>query len=695
MRKRTYVLNRFSNYRTVIAGRFDNDVPHLDKSTNMQSYFLARKVSLKCNVAIDPLQNYKIDAKVTNDRWQDYIVLNQAQLFRLLISFVFLLFALFFQLYGNVSNFIISIIYLFSIVIGGYRLIYTGIRQILALRFDMQSLMLVPLIGLILLGHLLEGAVFVLLFSISEIIKAQSINIAKRSMRRFLSRIPREAVVQVGNEFVKKDITEVERNEVIVVDIGEQIPLDGLIISGNTTVNEKVITGQSNSSSKSVGDEVFAGCLNEGGKIFVKVKKLANETKLAHIVGVVESAQKTKAPVQHFIENFMAYYTPLVLLLAFFVATLPPLVAGAIWAEWIYFALAILVIAYPCSFIISTPITFITSLSNIANSGILLKDKTAIEDLSRVKGIAFDQIGTLTVGKPKITNVVSFIDDDEEQFIRLGASISEHSDHPFADTIVNLAKKKQLSLKNVLQFQSVEGKGPYGVIDGEIYTIGSDELLDEYHNIDEPILEQMKKFQHEGKSIVTLSTSTKLLGFFVLQDDIRPEAKRTIQQLKNNRIKQLFLLSEDNNFAATFLAEKLGIEHVFANLLPEMKIPKINKLRHLFSHIAFVSPNPEQEKKDVISHTAVNIANGARLNEAALEHADVAFLQDDLTKLPALIRFCKKTIRMIKNNIFIIFMLKILALLLIIPNLLTLWIAVSVDIIAMTIVLINTLRLTK
>src|SRR5690625_3531111 len=146
MRKRTYVLNRFSNYRTVIAGRFDNDVPHLDKSTNMQSYFLARKVSLKCNVAIDPLENYKIDAKVTNDRWQDYIVLNQAQLFRLLISFVFLLFALFFQLYGNVSNFIISIIYLFSIVIGGYRLIYTGIRQILALRFDMQSLMLVPLI---------------------------------------------------------------------------------------------------------------------------------------------------------------------------------------------------------------------------------------------------------------------------------------------------------------------------------------------------------------------------------------------------------------------------------------------------------------------------------------------------------------------------------------------------------------------
>lgn len=693
MRKRTYVLNRFSNWQTATFGKFYHGITHLHTSANVERPLLAQKILLKDNIAIDRLRKDELKSGVRETRWKESGVWKKGQLIRLFSVLTLLLTGLLFHYFEDVSQ-SVSILYLLAIAIGGYRLFRTGVRNLIAQRVHMRTLMFVPLIGVIILGYWLEGAIFVLLFSIKEAIETHLINIAKRSMQRVLSLAPGEAVVQLGKKMVTRGVTDVHMDDIVVVDVGEKIPVDGLIVSGETIVNEKVITGQSNSIERHIGDEVFAGCLNERGKIFIQVKKLAHETKIAHIIRFVEQAQKTKAPVQQFIENFMAYYAPVVMLLAFFIATLPPLVTGADWAKWVYLSFAILVVACPCSLIISTPIVFIKGLSNAANSGILIKNATSIEELSRIKGVAFDQIGTLTVGKPSITNVVSFI-DNKDKLIQLSASISQNCHHPFAKTIVDFAKERNITLKNVLQFQTIAGKGSYGVIDGKMYTIGSSQLLSENHHIDEHIWEQIRRFQREGKSIITVSTSAKLLGFFTLQDKVRPEAKSLIQGLKKERVKRLFLLTEDNHYVATHIAKQLEIEHAFANLLPNMKSMKINKLRNVYSHIAFVSRKPEQHEEKMISHASVNIANGAKLNKSALSNADVVFLQEDLTKLPALIHLSNKTIHIVKSNIFIIFLLKMVALLLVIPNILTLWMAISVDTIATIIILINTLRLMK
>lgn len=692
MRKKSYVLNRFSNLGAATVGKSTDDTTHVHTSSPVDSLLLARKVTLKGNVTIERLQNSRLREKDTY--WQETVIWKKSQFIYLLSAFILLLVGLFFQYGGGVSYAAISILYLLAIVIGGFRLFHAGVRNLIAWQVDMRTLMFLPLIGIVILGYWLEGAIFVLLLSINEAIETHSINIAKRSMQKVLSLAPQKAVVQHGEKLVTMDVAEVDVNDIVVVDIDEQIPLDGVIVSGVTSVDEKVITGQSNSIAKHVGDEVFAGCLNEREEIFIKVKKHAHETKIAQIINLVKEAQMTKAPAQHFIENFKAYYTPLVMLLAFFIATLPPLVAEANWAKWMYLAFAILVVACPCPLIISTPITFITSLSNAANRGILVKNAASIEELSRIKGVAFDQIGTLTVGKPSVTDLVSFI-DDEKQLIQLSASISQNCNHPFSKTIVEFAKEKNVTLKRALRSQTIAGKGSFGIIDGNMYTVGSSELLNENHHIHKDIWAQMEQLQREGKSIVTVSTSTNLIGFFALQDEVRPEAKTAIQALMKERIKRLFLLTEDNDYATERLAKHLGIGHFYANLLPDMKTTKINKLQNVYSHIAFVSPKPEQLEEKMISYASVNIANGAKTNEDNLSNADIVFFQGNLTKLPELIHFSKRTIRIVKNNLFIIFLLKIVALLLVIPNILTLWMAISVDIIGTIIILINTLRLTK
>lgn len=692
MKKKTYVLNRSSSWHTVTIERFDHNINQLDASDNIKGLLSTRENYLQKNSRDKSLRISKSHTNKIGTHWDKTIVWKREKLIRLFSALILLCIGLFFQFNEHGSSALASFLYLVSIAIGGYRLLLTGLNNLLALHIDMRTMMIFPLVGVILLGRWLEGAIFVLLFTINEALETHSINIAKQSMQRVFSLAPKTATVQVEDQLVSMNVSEVNVNEIIIVDVGEQIPLDGRIVAGETFVNEEIFSGYANSMFKSVGDEVFAGCVNIKEKIFVEVTKEAHESKIAHVISSVEKAQKKQAPAQHFIENLMVYYTPLIILLAILIAILPPLVAGAHWDEWIYLALAVLVTACPCSLIISTPIAFITGLSNAANSGILLKDATSIEELSRIKGVAFDQIGTLTVGNPIIKNIVSLA-TDEASLIQLGASISS-CNHPFGKAIVNLAEERNIPPKKVLQFKTIAGKGAYGIIDGTMYTIGSSELLNEGHEIEEHIWEKIDQFQLAGKTVVTVSTANELIGFFTLQDEVRPEAKSMIAGLKKEGVKHLFLMTEDNEYVANQLAQKLNIDHIFKYLQPDFKSTKINKLRHLYSHIAFVSSRDEKDEENLFSQASVNITNSGNINEDVLENREVVFLQENLTKLPALIHFSKKTIRIVKYNIFIVFLLKITALLLVIPGILTLWMAIVFDIIATLVILFNTIRLT-
>lgn len=599
--------------------------------------------------------------------------------------------------YLSLGSSFTAALYLITIFVGGYDFFRTGLLHLLSLKFDVRTLLVIPLVGILLLERWAEGAVFVLLVIISDLVERSAIYLGKRSLKQVQALAPSEAIVKRGSKSTVMAVEEVVVGDIIYVDVDQQIPLDGVLLSQQTTVNEKIITGQSFRRKKYVGNEMFAGCLNEGEPVLIRVTKATEDTKIAQLIALVKKSQKTKAPIQHFIENFMSYYTPIVILLAILIAILPPLIVGASWSKWLYLSLTIVIIACPCALLISTPIVFMTSLANIAQHGILIKNGTILEDLSRVNRVAFDQIGTLTTSDLHLAELMH-LGLDRKQFIQLSASISAHCPHPFSKAITKLAAKEAIPFKRVTHLQTIKGKGTVGHIDNEWYTIGSRELLLEDLNIKPEMKQRMEQLQNEGKTIITLSNSTDFLGFFALKNEINKDANQIIKQLDKTRIRDIFLLTENNKTVAKYLAAQLQIDHTYANLTPIQKSSAVQQLRRFYNHIAVVTNQAHTYtniEDEFMLNASVNIANGIKENTDALQHTDIMFIQDNLSKLPALIRYSKKTIRVMKVNLFSLFLFKLIALLLVIPNVLTIGLAMALNIGATVFMLCNILRLTK
>jgi len=594
--------------------------------------------------------------------------------------------------YTGISPYLTITMYAVAMIISGYKPVKSAYYAIRSRSLDMNVLMSAAAIGAAFLGEWLEGATVVWLFSLGLNLQNRAIEKTRKSIRGLMELTPPEAWVKIGNELIKKPVEDVSIHDVIVVKPGDRIPLDGDVIEGESSVNQAAITGESIPVDKIKGSFVYAGSINEHGSLSVKVTKLIEDTTISKIIHLVEEAQEKKAPTEAFIDKFARVYTPVVFILALLVIIIPPSFGFGTWEDWIYKGLMLLVIACPCALVISTPVAIVTALGNAAKNGVLIKGGTFLENAGSINAIAFDKTGTLTEGKPKVTDVLVF-NDSEENMLSIARTLEEYSTHPIAKTIVNYAKAKSIQAKSGAQFKNRAGKGIQATIGNVTYFAGNVKLFQEVGTPINNHLEQILSLQDEGKTIVIIGTVESISGIICVSDTIRKTTKAAIANLEKVGVKQIVMLTGDNEGTAKAIAFEAGVNRYFSELLPEEKVDAIKQLQEEGYRVAMVGDGINDAP--ALATANLGIAMGGAGTDTAMETADIVLMADNLDKLPHTIKLSRKAISIIKQNIWFSIIVKVVALLLIFPGWLTLWVAVLSDTGAALIVILNSLRLLK
>ncbi len=557
----------------------------------------------------------------------------------------------------------------------------------------MTTLMTIAVIGAALIGEWGEGAVVVFLFAISEALETYSMDKARNSIRSLMDIAPNTATIRRGTKEFEIDVDDIQIDDIMIIKPGQKLAMDGEVIKGDSSINQAAITGESVPTHKSVGDEVFAGTLNEEGSLEVRVTKRAEDTTIAKIIHLVEEAQAERAPSQQFVDKFAKYYTPAILLISLLVAVLPPLFFGGEWNEWIYRALAVLVVGCPCALVISTPVAIVTAIGNAARNGVLIKGGIHLEETGRLKVIAFDKTGTLTHGTPEVTNIASLSTMSSKEVVQTAASIEKLSQHPLASAILRNADKSAIDLIEVTDFQSITGKGAKADIDGQTFYIGSPNLFTDLLETSGDIKKEITALQAAGKTVMLLGSDNEIKGYIAVADQVRSSSSTIIQKLYDLGIEKTIMLTGDNQLAADGIGNQLNMSEVKSELMPEDKLSTIKSLRAQFGKVAMVGDGVNDAP--ALASSTVGIAMGGAGTDTALETADIALMADDLDKLPYTIGLSRKTLTIIYQNVAFALGLKLVALLMIIPGWLTLWMAIFADMGATLIVVLNSLRLMK
>ena len=616
---------------------------------------------------------------------------------KVLISLGMIIAAYYFQLNYGEESLPAILLFLGAVIIGGFSLFKSGIKNLLKLDFDMRALMTVAIIGAAIIGEWSEGAVVVILFAISEVLERYSMDKARASIRSLMDIAPKEALVRRNGREYSVHVNEIQVGDIMIVKPGEKIAMDGEVVAGSSAVNQAAITGESVPADKKIGDEVFAGTLNGEGLIEVEITKLVDDTTIAKIIHLVEEAQAEKAPSQAFVDKFAKYYTPLIILVAFLVAILPPLLFSADWSHWIYQGLAVLVVGCPCALVISTPVSIVTAIGNAAKNGVLVKGGVYLEEMGMLKAVAFDKTGTLTKGVPAVTDYKVFGTKDQAELLSVVAAVENKSQHPLAAAIVRKAETDGVPFreKQVEEFISATGKGIKAVVDGVRYHIGSPKYLDEILDggISSTVSEKIAEMQSEGKTVMVVSSETSLLALIAVADEVRESSKAVVSRLHELGVERTIMLTGDNKGTARAIGSQAGVSDIQSDLLPEEKLNFIKALQKDHGKVAMVGDGINDAP--ALAAATVGVAMGGAGTDTALETADIALMADDLKKLPFTIQLSRKTLAIIKQNIAFSIGVKLLALLLVIPGWLTLWIAIFADMGATLIVTLNGLRLLR
>lgn len=583
--------------------------------------------------------------------------------------------------------------YAASILIGGYTLFIKGLKNLSRLKFDMNTLMTIAIIGAAIIGEWGEGATVVILFAISEALERYSMDKARQSIGSLMDIAPKEALIRRGNEEMMIHVEDIQVGDIMIVKPGQKLAMDGLVIKGTSTLNQAAITGESVPVTKTIDDEVFAGTLNEEGLLEVKVTKRVEDTTISKIIHLVEEAQAERAPSQAFVDKFAKYYTPAIVLLALLIAVVPPLFGGD-WSQWLYQGLAVLVVGCPCALVVSTPVAVVTAIGNAAKNGVLIKGGIHLEEAGHLKAIAFDKTGTLTKGIPAITDIVTY-GGNENELLTVTAAIEKGSQHPLASAIVRKAEENGLNLNGVSveEFQSITGKGVKAKVNNEMYYVGSLNLFEELHQtIESTIKERITRMQTEGKTVMVLGTEKEILSLIAVADEMRETSKEVISKLNHIGIETV-MLTGDNQRTAEAIGKQVGVSDIKADLLPEDKLNFIKELRRKHQSVGMVGDGVNDAP--ALAASSVGVAMGGAGTDTALETADIALMSDDLSKLPYTIKLSRKALAIIKQNITFSLAIKLVALLLVMPGWLTLWIAIFADMGATLLVTLNSLRLLK
>jgi Zn2+/Cd2+-exporting ATPase len=614
-----------------------------------------------------------------------------------LVSLLFILVGYVSQITSGEDSSQAILAFLAAILIGGYSLFKVGLKNLTKLQFDMKTLMTIAIIGAAIIGEWSEGAVVVILFAISEALEKYSMDKARASIRSLMDIAPKEAIIKRNDKEMFIHVEDIIVGDIMLVKPGQKIAMDGLVINGNSSVNQAAITGESVPVEKQVNDEVFAGTLNEEGMLEVKVTKRVDDTTIAKIIHLVEEAQAERAPSQAFVDKFAKYYTPVIMLVAALVAIIPPLFFGADWSEWIYQGLAVLVVGCPCALVVSTPVSIVTAIGNAARNGVLIKGGIYLEETGALKAIAFDKTGTLTKGIPVVTDFNVFSDGaNRNDLLSIVAALEYRSQHPLAASIIKKAEQEGLPYKKleVTGFSSVTGKGIKGTINGVTYYVGSPKWLEELlDNRNLEVQKQILTLQNQGKTVMVIGVEQGVKALIAVADEVRETSLSVIQKLHDLGIKKTIMLTGDNQGTAKAIGSLVGVSEVQAELLPQDKLDFIKQLRLEYGKVAMVGDGINDAP--ALAAATVGVAMGGAGTDTALETADIALMGDDLRKLPFTIKLSRKALQIIKQNITFSIAIKLIALLLVIPGWLTLWIAIFADMGATLLVTLNSLRLLK
>ena len=567
---------------------------------------------------------------------------------------------------------------------------YASVRK---KHLDMNVLIVVAAVGAIAINQWFEGASAAFLFSIALLLEHWSLWRAKKAISALLNLSPPLARVVTSEGILEKKVEEVEIGERILVRPGEKIPLDGVVLSGFSTVNQSPLTGEAMPIFKQSGDEVFAGTLNEDGALECKVTKLSNETALAHIINLVQEARGKRAHAEQWVEKFAKVYTPIVMVFALLVMLLCPLLLSQSFSIWIYRGLVLLVIACPCALVISTPVSIVAGLTSSARSGVLIKGGLFLELIGRIRALCLDKTGTMTRGHPQVQKIIPLNGHTEKELLHLAATLEQNSEHPIAKALLKRAKETHIKLSRVENFQSIKGLGAEGSIAGKSYWIGSHRFLHEKGQETETEHALALELEDAGHSVIAIGNETHICGLISVADSPKTHLRETIAALHNLGVAEIAMLTGDNFPTAKALAKESGVDSFFAELLPHEKLTIVEKLKQKHEKVAMVGDGVNDAP--ALAAATVGIAMGDIGSDAAFETADMVLMSDDLSLLPHLIRHSRRTTTIIQQNIAFSLALKAAFLLLAIFGLASLWMAIAADTGASLLVIFNGLRLLK
>ena len=584
-------------------------------------------------------------------------------------------------------------LYLASVVAGAWYVAPRALFSMRRLQPDMNLLMLVAACGAIAIRQWQEAASVTFLFALALFLESWSIGRARRAIKALMDISPTTAryVCPHDGDIEEKPVEEVPVEAIVLVRPGEKIPLDGVITRGATTVNQAPITGESMPVPKGEGDEVFAGTINGESSIEFRSTRKAADTTLAHIIRMVEDAQSRRAPAEQWVERFARVYTPSMMLSAIAIALVPPLLFAADWSTWFYQALVLLVIACPCSLVISTPVSIVAGITSAARNGVLIKGGAYLEAPARLKAVVFDKTGTLTHGHPSVQSIIPMNHHSEDDLLTRAAALESHSTHPLARAILKLANDRELEFAPAEDFTILPGQGAKGSIDSHSYWIGSHRLLEQLDRENPDFHRLAVKVEDAGHSLVVMWCEDHVCGAMSISDGVRPEAAEVLRSLKDLGVERIVMTTGDNERTAETVASVLGVKEWHAELLPEDKVAVLRQIREELGHVAMVGDGVNDAP--AMAEASVAIAMGAMGTDAAIETADVALMSDDLAKIPWLIRHSRRTLRVIKQNIVFSLGMKAVFVVMTLLGHASLWAAIAADMGASLLVIFNGLRL--
>ena len=581
------------------------------------------------------------------------------------------------------------VLYLISYILVGGEVVLRALKNIARGQvFDENFLMGVATIGAFAIGQYPEGVAVMLFYQLGELFQDMAVNHSRKSISALMDIRPDFANLKMGNEIKKVSPEAVSVGDIIVVKPGEKVPLDGKVIDGSSMLDTSALTGESVPREVVVGDNILGGVINKNGLLTIEVEKEFGDSTIAKILDLVQNASSKKAPTENFITKFARYYTPIVVFSALALAIIPPLVIdGATFSEWTYRALAFLVVSCPCALVVSIPLGFFGGIGGASKNGILVKGGNYLEALNNVEIVVFDKTGTLTKGVFKVTEVKPQNNISKDELISFAAYAESYSNHPIATSILS-AYGKEIVKNAVGNYEEISGYGVKVVFEGKEVLAGNYKLMDK-ENI---IYEQVETIG----TVIHIAIDNKYAGYIIISDEVKDDSAKAIKALKSIGVKKIVMLTGDNKTVGTKVANQLGLDEVYTELLPDQKVEKLellDKEKSSKGKLVFVGDGINDAP--VLARADIGIAMGGVGSDAAIEAADVVIMTDEPSKIAAAIKIAKKTRTIVMQNIFFALSIKLILLVFIALGMGTMWEAVFGDVGVTVLAVLNSMRAIK